>query len=122
MGDVMEGIDVNIGDVVVYHDEHGRAHDALVTAIHGYRNKQDQDEHYRAFCEANAGTEYAQPLETYLAIEWRIPSINVVFVSDEDNKNDPYGRQIDRATSVCHERYQTAHGFYWNERPSKLDA
>lgn len=109
----MDGIDTNVGDVVVYYDEHGRPHDALVTAIHGYRNKQEQDEHYRAFCAANAGMDYLRPLDEYLAIEWRIPSVNVVFVTDDGNRTDPYGRQIDRATSVPHHEDQTAHGYYW---------
>jgi hypothetical protein len=42
------------------------------------------------------------------------PSLNVVFVSDDDSKVDSYGRQIDRhLTSVVHRSSQSAPGRYW---------
>ena len=41
------------------------------------------------------------------------PSVNLVFVSDDESKHDPYGRQIERATSVVHRSHQAAHGNYW---------
>lgn len=43
----------------------------------------------------------------------RMPSINVVYVSDDDAKHDQYGRQIERQTSVPHHAQQAAHGNYW---------
>ncbi len=41
------------------------------------------------------------------------PSINVVVVSDDPAKDDPYGRQMERWTSVVHKDDQAAHGNYW---------
>jgi len=41
------------------------------------------------------------------------PSINVIFVSDDETKTDAYGRQIERETSVVHESDQGAHGNFW---------
>jgi hypothetical protein len=40
-------------------------------------------------------------------------SVNVVFVSSDTDKEDPYGRQIERETSVMHESAQAAHGKFW---------
>jgi hypothetical protein len=42
-----------------------------------------------------------------------MPSINVVVVSRDDQREDSYGRQIERYTSVCHKSVQPAHGYYW---------
>ncbi len=41
------------------------------------------------------------------------PGCNLVFVSSEVDKTDPYGRQIERATSVVHRSKQPAHGRFW---------
>ena len=41
------------------------------------------------------------------------PSVNLVFVSDDPARNDPYGRQIERESSVVHESNQAAHGMFW---------
>ena len=41
------------------------------------------------------------------------PSINMVIVSDDPAKDDPYGRQIERVTSVTHKDDQGATAFYW---------
>ena len=41
------------------------------------------------------------------------PSVNVVYVSDDLAKEDQYGRQIERNTSVVHESNQSAHGMKW---------
>jgi len=40
-------------------------------------------------------------------------SVNLVYVSGDPSKTDPYGRQIERETSVVHKSYQSAHGMYW---------
>lgn len=60
------------GDHVRFFDEHWTEHNALVTAVWG------------------------TPSE-----EW-MPCINLVFVVTDAAKKDPYGRQIDRRTSVAH--------------------
>ena len=41
------------------------------------------------------------------------PCINVVFASGDDTKQDSYGRQIERATSVVYRTDQRAHGYYY---------
>jgi hypothetical protein len=41
------------------------------------------------------------------------PSINLVYTSDDPAKYDPYGRQLERATSVVHQTSQMAKGNYW---------
>lgn len=41
------------------------------------------------------------------------PSINVVYVNDDDNQSDTYGNKIERSTSVPHRFHQQAHGNYW---------
>lgn len=48
------------------------------------------------------------------AIEF--PSLNVVFVTDDSTKQDPYGNQIERSTSVPHESNRGgAHGNFWRD-------
>jgi hypothetical protein len=41
------------------------------------------------------------------------PSINVVFVNDDEKQTDNYGQKIERSTSVPHKNQQFAHGNYW---------
>jgi hypothetical protein len=41
------------------------------------------------------------------------PGCNVVIVSDDDQRTDKYGRQIEHETSVVHKSKQVAHGRYW---------
>lgn len=98
------------GQSVVYVDEHGVSHDALVTIVHGAVSKEAQDNHYRE--QVNKGLQ--TPLETLLAMEWWVPAINLVYVSDDVTKRDPYGLQIVRASSVSHKSTTTAAGRYWH--------
>ena len=45
-----------------------------------------------------------------------LPSINLVYVSDNPEARDPNGRQLaERQTSVCHQANQGAPGNYWVE-------
>lgn len=44
------------------------------------------------------------------------PSVNLVFVSNDDSEVDQYGRQIKREASVVHESNQAAHGRYWRDQ------
>lgn len=79
-----------VGAHVIYFDEFGEPHDALVTIWWmGVAEIKD----YRA--------------------ENGEPGCNVVFVEDDVKKEDSYGRQINRATSVVHKSKQNAHGFKW---------
>lgn len=74
-----------IGGGVIYVDAVGKPHNALLTAVWG---------------------EVDETNGTY-------PGVNVVFVSGDETKDDPYGRQIERDTSVVHKGDQYAHGNYW---------
>ncbi len=44
---------------------------------------------------------------------WGPACINVVFVTSDENKQDNYGRQIERQTSLSHKSVNSFHGFYW---------
>lgn len=74
---------IEVGDVVRYVDEAGESHYALVTAVWG-------------------GFDYGN-----------VPSINLVWVSSDPKMDDPYGRQIERKTSIVHQSNQAAHGLFW---------
>lgn len=65
---------LNIGDAVRFFDTQYVEHRALVTQIFG-------------------------PVTE----EW-MPCINLVWVSGDQGKTDPYGRQLERKTSVAHAR------------------
>lgn len=44
-------------------------------------------------------------------------ALNCVYVSDDESKDDPYGRQLERLSSVSRQREGvTAHGRYWNPK------
>lgn len=38
---------------------------------------------------------------------------NVVYSSNDETKTDPYGRQLERATSVCHVSVNPARAMCW---------
>lgn len=42
-------------------------------------------------------------------------AVNLVYVSDDENLTDPYGRQIVRKTSVVHKSNQSAHGMFYED-------
>ncbi len=65
---------VAVGDVVVVVDENYDRHLALVTCVHGQLT----------------------PESTY------VPCINVVYVSTDPARRDPYGSQIERLSSLQH--------------------
>ena len=69
--------EVHVGDSVVYYDEKGISHNALVTAV------------------------------------WPGDYLNLVMVSDDDTRQDTYGRQIERETSVTHCEDSGLHGKNW---------
>lgn len=75
---------VKIGDSVTFVDTHGREHSALITVVHG----------------SGYGPENQ-------------PAVNLLYVSDDENQKDQYGRQIIRSSSVCHKSNQGASGYYW---------
>lgn len=81
---------VEIGDVVRVTDQFAGTHNALVVQAWRYGSLEENP----------------------------TPSINVVYVSDDEKKMDQYGRQIERdLTSVPYKDQQSAPGRYW-EWPS----
>jgi hypothetical protein len=93
-----------------------------VTAVHGWNSADEWVENLleQARKAQDSGAswatdEYIANLQTdAFKAQWRIPSINAVYVSTDESKTDPYGRQLEtRPTSVPHQSNQTAHGYYW---------
>lgn len=79
---------VKIGDAVTFVDRQGKPRRALVTAVFS--------------------SYPGRATEGY-------PALNVVIVSDDEKRDDSYGRQIEHETSIPHQGNQAAHGYYWQE-------
>ena len=88
---MFENLEVGIN--VIYTDEHFVDHAALVTAVWGSPD-------WREHCQLHTG----KPA---------VPCVNLVYVSGDKAKDDPYGRQIERNTSVVHASSQPAGGLCW---------
>lgn len=86
-----------VGQAVVYVDEFGRKHDALITAWW----KQPELTHR------------GQKLATQPDVKWGEPCCNLLFVTGDEAKTDSYGRQTERRSSCVHKSSQTAHGNFW---------
>jgi hypothetical protein len=80
---------VIIGMPINAFDSHGKKRTALVTNVFGESEK------------LSDGTESH-------------PAINVIFCSDDSAKEDVYGRQVERLTSLVYSEQQSAHGMYWS--------
>ncbi len=81
-----------IGDVVVYHDEKGVGHNALIICVWGH-----PEEYVEKGC------------------------LNMVIVNSDPSMDDSYGRQIVRPTSIPHGSRMPVHGNYWrwpDEKPN----
>lgn len=87
---------------VVYVDPQGRPHSAIITAWWGTQSAGTKEEH----------DVYGAPNHAYIS-ETGEPGCNLVYLSGDRTKTDPYGRQIERATSVVHKSKQAAPGNYW---------
>lgn len=84
-----------IGCRVVFFDSVRKAHDAIVTNwFHGGPDGQTVAELEQA------AKERGQTSPIYL------PCCNIVLVSDDASRTDPYGRQLQRHTSVSYGRQQ----------------
>lgn len=79
--------ELKVGDQVIFIDEQRARHNALVTVVW-------RDIHH-------------QP-------EGKPPGCNLVFVSGDVTKEDPYGRQIERRTSLVHVSAQPARASCWS--------
>ncbi|MHC4298774.1 MAG: hypothetical protein ACYS7Y_15950 [Planctomycetota bacterium] len=85
----------HVGDVVIFTDSVARDHNALVVAVFG-----EADIAESSF--------YKDGKQLFM------PCLNAVWVSGDESKQDPYGRQIERDhTSIVHASSQAAHGIYW---------
>ena len=74
------------GDVVMYVDRVGRKQPALVTNVFDYAT-------------ANGPAPF--------------PTVNLALISQDEAREDSYGRQLERETSIVHKTNTTAPGFYW---------
>ena len=110
---------LEIGESIIYHDETGVPHDALVICIHdnvdengvwttempSHEDTPDfKTPEFEAFMEES---EY----DSYRNYDGG-PMINVVIASPDPERTDAYGRQIERPSSVPH-RSAAVHGRYW---------
>jgi len=106
---------VNIGDAVTISDEKRQEHVALVTAIHGWTTPEQQEiylaeQRELADKQLSEGTikqefydQWVQGLDAQSKAEFAPSCINVVYVSKESSHRDPYGRQLERLSSLQHE-------------------
>lgn len=92
---------IHIGSPVLFVDAHGVAHHALATAVH------TSPDYY--------GPDSGGPDENGNAWARGVsqPACNLLFVTSDTSKTDPYGRQIERSSSVVHKSMQSARGMFW---------
>lgn len=88
----------------MYVDEYSRQHNALITAIHG--EVQQLQRRADGFLHHDI-VEGGGPMEPY------IPCVNLLFTSSDEDKQDQYGRQIERESSVTYKEDSSAHGRYF---------
>lgn len=95
---------LEVGDAVVFVDENGRHHNALVTAVHGEiaRTQIRED-----------GTRHWDIVDGAGPVQLCVPCVNLVFTTADESKQDPYGRQIERESSVVYRTESSAHGNYF---------
>jgi len=84
-----------IGCRIIFFDEYRKPHEAIVTNwFHGGPDGQTVDEMVQEARDRGVTSEI-----------W-MPCCNIVLVSTDTAKEDPYGRQIERHTSVTYGRQQ----------------
>lgn len=62
------------------------------------------------------GREHDALVTAYWAGDRADGALNCVFVSDDIDKTDPYGRQLERMSSVGRQNELSAHGRFWNPK------
>jgi hypothetical protein len=117
-----------IGGVVVFIDQHRIEHRALVNCIHGDQlgrqvvprrkpnpNPKGSDDTYIYETDDDGVilNDYVEPGE-----HW--PCINLVIVSPNPDCQDPYGRQLERHTSVVHQSNSSAVGYCFRFEDERL--
>jgi hypothetical protein len=88
-----------IGCRVIFFDSHRVAHNAIVTNwFHGGPDGQTVADFKQKHDEINLTNSPEHQNAFY------VPCCNLVYVSDDKNKTDPYGWQLERATSCSYGR------------------
>lgn len=105
MGNYYREVTLKVGDNVIWYDRYGRPRPALVQCIHG-----DATMKYYPYGFKNPAFPDWETKSGFVGC----PSINVVLISDNPDKEDSYGRQIEHETSVPHREDQRAHGYFWD--------
>ena len=85
------------GETVIYHDAFGKPHVALVNEVWSLASHAQEEE--------------------------ELPTVNLVYISTDKTKQDAWGRQIERDSSVVHKSNTSAHGNYWrfeDEEPNPI--
>lgn len=133
---------LKVGGHVIFIDEHRRERDALLTAIWGdlegrltvpVRKPADElteEEKASGEWEIDSHTPpiyaYKQkdglPVCDYIEPGQHWPCVNLVVISDNDEAQDQYGRQVDdRHTSIVHWTSSSAVGYCWRFADEKVD-
>jgi len=101
-----------IGQPVIYVDEMGRRHDALVTVWWAHKYVKDDPDSFDSFDHRTSSdaTEHGRFMKEHSGAE---PGCNLLFVSSDCAKHDSYGRQIERESSVTHKNASGMSGRYW---------
>jgi len=85
---------LKVGDHVIFLDSHRKKHPALVTAVWDVFPSDENGVHH-------------------ITDEQHPPSLNLVYVAEDTSREDQYGRQIERTTSVVHVSLNAARGNCW---------
>ena len=88
-----------VGEFVIFFDQFGMEHNALLTAVWGDKTISSWKE------------EGSDVLSTRVDN----PCVNLLIVSPDEKRDDSYGRQIERMTSVVHSCGQSAWGNFYCE-------
>ena len=85
---------LKVGDHVIFLDSRRKKHHALITAVWDVFPPDDEGVYHI--------TDKQHP-----------PSLNLVYVAEDTSREDQYGRQIERTTSVVHRSLNQAGGNCW---------
>lgn len=88
---------IKIGEAVIFFDQFGMEHHALLTNVFGERR-------ITTFKEEGAETVTEQVSN---------PCVNILMVSPDPKREDSYGRQIERQTSCSHFSTSSAWGMFY---------
>lgn len=106
---------VEVGEWVTISDEKRVDHVALVTAIHGWTTVEQREAYIelqrdagkRELDQGSIDQErydsWIKGLDTLAESSFQPSCINVVYVSKDPSKSDPYGQQLERLSSLQHE-------------------